>query len=268
MELYRQKIELMAGGKSFNNDDFDIEFDVEFGESSDPKISTVSIYNLSDETISAIKSKDYVILNCGYGMNVGNILKGKIDKVDTHWEEVDKVTVIKVGDGSFEWSFKRTNKTYAPGSTSKLIITDLANQLGLEVGEITLERDIEFPRGRSVSGATQYELRKLVDETGSKMYIDKEKLYIRPKKKGTVTGFVLNSDTGLIESPQKITNKDEQGNEVVKYRVNCLLNHKITTDSILVIQSRTANGNFRVVKGRHIARHTGDFMTECEVVPM
>ncbi len=264
MELYRQKIELMAGGKSFNNDNFEIDFTVEFGESSEPKISTVTIYNLSDETIAAIKNKTYVIMNCGYGMNVGNILTGKIDKVNPSWEEIDKATEIYVGDGALEWDFKRINKTYAAGSTSRLVISDLANQLGLEVSDLTLEKDITFPRGRSVSGATQYELRKLVDETGSKMFIDKGKLYIRPKKKGTVTGFVLNADTGLIESPQKITEEDKQGNEVVKYNVRSLLNHKITTDSILVIQSKTANGNFRVVKGRH----TGDFITSCEVVPM
>lgn len=264
MELYKQKVELMAGGKSFNNDDFEIDFIVEFGDNSDPKISKVMIYNLSEETIAAIKSKAYVIMNCGYGLDIGNILTGKIDKVDSNWEDVDKITEIYVGDGSFEWGYKRVNKTYAVGSTSKFVIGDLASQLGLEVAELTLEKDITFPRGRSVSGALQHELRKLVNETDSKMFINKGKLYIRPKKKGTVTGFVLNSDTGLIESPQRINEEDEQGNSIIKYNVRCLLNHKITTDSILVIESKTANGNFRVVKGRH----TGDFITSCEVVPM
>lgn len=264
MELYRQKIELMAGGKSFNNNDFEIDFTVEFGESSEPKISTVTIYNLSNETIASIKDKAYVIMNCGYGMDIGNILTGKIDKVNTYWEEVDKITEIYVGDGVLEWGFKRINKTYAAGSRSRLVISDLANQLGLEVAELTLEKDITFPRGRSVSGALQYELRKLVNETDSKMFINKGKLYIRPRKKGTVTGFVLNFDTGLIESPQRINEEDEHGNSIIKYNVRCLLNHKITTDSILVIESKTANGKFRVVKGRH----TGDFITSCEVVPM
>ncbi|MBU5311464.1 hypothetical protein KQI38_05440 [Tissierella carlieri] len=264
MEFYRQKVELMAGGKSFNNEDFEIDFVVEFGNSSEPNISKVMIYNLSDQTIAAIRAKAYIIMNCGYGMSVGNILTGKVDKAETYWEEVDKVTEIYVGDGSFEWNFKRINKTYASGSTSKLIVSDLASQLGLEIAELNLEKDITFPRGRSVSGATQYELRKLVSETGSRVFIDKGKLYIRPKNKGTVTGFVLNVDTGLIESPQKITEEDKKGNSINKYNVRCLLNHKITTDSILVIESKTANGKFRVVKGRH----TGDFITECEVVPM
>lgn len=262
--LYKQKVELMAGGKNFNNDDFDIDFNVEFGESSEPKISRVMIYNLSNMTIQAIEAQAYVILNAGYGVNVGNILTGKIERSRTYWEKVDKITELEVGDGSFEWGFERVNKTYAPGSTSKLMITDLSNQLGLEVAEIAIEKDIVFPRGRSISGSTQYELRKLVNETGSKMYIDKGKLYIRPKNKGTVTGFVLNADTGLLESPTLILDKDEKGNQVTKYNVRCLLNHKLTAGSILVIESKTANGNFRVVKGTH----KGDFVTECEVVPM
>lgn len=268
MQLYKQKVELMAGGKSFTNDVFDIDFDVEFGESSEPKISRVKIYNLSQMTISSIESQAYVILNCGYSMDIGNILTGKVERVRTYWESVDKVTELEVGDGSFEWNFKRINKTYAPGSTSKLIISDLANQLDLEIAEITLEKDITFPRGRSVSGATQYELRKLVNETGSKMFIDKGKLYIRPKSKGTVTGFVLNANTGLIESPTLIVDEDKKGKKINKYNVKCLLNHKITTDSILVIESKTANGNFRVIKGRHKGDHNGDFTTICEVVPM
>lgn len=253
-----QKAEIIVAGKKFVKDDFEIAFLVNFDDDPEPNISHVMIYNLSDSTIALLKKGENIILNAGYEGDIGTILLGTIEKPETSWEGIDKVTKLTVGEGSDKWLKAYVNKSYAPGITSKAILTDLAGMFGMELGELNLVNNITYTRGRSVSGMLQSVIRQIVAETNSKFHISQGKILIRPWEAGTETGFLLNADTGLIESPQYFEEENRSG-----YRVRMLLNHRITVDSILQIESKTANGIFRVCKGSH----SGDFITEVEVVP-
>ncbi len=256
-KYWMQKAEILVAGKKFIKDDFEIDFLVSFDDDPEPNISHVMIYNLSNNTIALLKKGENLILNAGYEGDVGTILLGTIDKQETTWEGIDKVTKLTVGEGSDKWLNAYVNKSYAPGVTSQAILSDLVGMFGMELGELRLVNDITYARGRSVSGMLQSVIRQVAAETNSKFHISQGKILIRPWEAGTQTGFVLNADTGLIESPQPF---DEEGK--AGYRVRMLLNHRITVDSILQIQSKTANGTFRVRKGSH----SGDFITEVEVV--
>ena len=262
MKLWIREVNLKAGDKEFTGDKFDIDFRVPFSTKEEPDISEVKIFNLSQSTISSIESKAYVILNAGYKGDVGNILSGKIESINTEWQGVDKITTIKVSDGGFEWRDTKTQKTYQAGSTAKYIMSDLASMLGLEVAEISPKKDIVYQLGKSISGSVETALKQLVKDTGSKMYVNKGRIFIRDENKGTETGFLLNSDTGLISSPEKVE-EEKDGQKVIKYKVQSLLNHKISVDSLIQIESKTINGNYRVESGVH----TGDFITEMIVVP-
>lgn len=253
-----QKAEILVAGKKFIKDDFEIDFLVNFDDDPEPNICHVMIYNLSDSTIALLKKGENIILNAGYEGDIGTILLGTIEKPETSWEGIDKVTKLTVGEGSDKWLKAYVNKSYAPGITSKAILTDLAGMFGMELGELNLVNNITYTRGRSVSGMLQSVIRQIVAETNSKFHISQGKILIRPWEAGTETGFLLNADTGLIESPQYFEEENRSG-----YRVRMLLNHRITVDSILQIESKTANGIFRVCKGSH----SGDFITEVEVVP-
>lgn len=256
-KYWMQKAEVLVAGKKFIKDDFEIDFLVSFDDDPEPNISHVMIYNLSDTTIALLKKDVNLILNAGYEGDVGTILLGTIDKQETAWEGIDKVTKLTIGEGSDKWLSSYVSKAYAPGVTSKAILTDLAGMFGMELGELKLVNNLTYARGRSVSGMLQSVIRQVVAETGSKFHISQGKILIRPWEAGTETGFLLNADTGLIESPQPFEEEKTSG-----YRVRMLLNHRITVDSILQIESKTANGTFRVRKGSH----SGDFITEVEVV--
>jgi len=262
MKLWIREVNLKAGNKEFNGDDFEIGFRVPFSTKEEPDISEVKIYNLSQNSIQSIGAKAYAILNAGYKGDVGNILSGKIENISTVWEGVDKATVLKVSDGGFEWRNAKINKTYQAGTKASYIMADLASILGLEVGEISPKNDIEYKLGKSISGHVETALKQLVKDTESKMYINKGRIFIRDENKGTETGFLLNSDTGLIGSPEKVE-EEKDGQKVIKYRVQSLLNHKISTDSLIQIESKTINGIYMVESGVH----TGDFITEMIVVP-
>lgn len=264
MKFWIREINLKAGNKEFTNDNFEIDFRVPFSTSKEPDISEVMLYNLSKNSISSIESKAYAILNVGYKGDIGNILSGKIENINTEWQGVDKITTLKISDGGFAWRNSKMQKTYQAGSTAKYIMQDLAGVLGLEVAEINPKNNITYQLGKSISGSVEVALKQLVKDTDSKMYINKGRLYIRDANKGTVTGFLLNSDTGLIGSPERIEEENEKGKKVIKYKINSLLNYKISTDSIIKVESKTINGTYRVESGVH----TGDFITEMVVVPI
>jgi len=260
--FWKRKIELIGGGKSFTNDKFEIDFRVPFDDDDEPNISEIEIYNLSKDSINAIGKGQNIILNAGYEGDVGTILQGTIEKCETRWESVDKITKLTVGEGSSQWLTAHVGKTFKPGITSTAILKDLAGQFGMELGDFKLENDKTYPRGRSVSGMLQSVIRQIVQETGSKFYISNGKIYIRPWSKGNETGFLLNSDTGLIESPQPFEEQSTDGDTKHGYKVKMLLNHRINVDSIIRIESKTVTGNFRVQKGTHY----GDFITDVEVL--
>jgi len=106
-------------------------------------------------------------------------------------------------------------------------------------------------------------VQQIVKECGSTFKISKGRIFIMPFGEGIQTGFLLNYQTGLIGSPE-VFEREERDCTKKGYKIQMLLNHRITVNSIIRVESRTANGMFRVLKGRH--RCGGDFITEVEVM--
>lgn len=273
-------IEVLAGQKKFTNlgeNALEIDFDVSFNDEKEPDLSTVTIYNLSDGTINDIKRDGYLYLNVGYKYmnNKANILTGEIEDIETTWAGLDKVTKITVGDGTKAWRKAELNKTYANGTKASVIMRDLANVMEYEIVEINPKNDLVYKLGKTIKGSASKSLTQLVKDTESKMFINKNRIVIRDQRKGYTTGFVLNKDTGLVGLPT--LNKDESGdknsdvarekdkkkNKETKktWKVTCLLNPKIETDSVIKIECKVLNGTFRVISGKH----SKDFNTELEV---
>lgn len=273
-------IDVLAGGKKFESlgdNALDIEFDISFNDKEEPDVSEVTIYNLSEDSINEIKKQGYCIVNAGYREmgNKGCIATGDIEDVVTDWQGLDKVTKIKVSDGGKEWRKAKLNTTYGEGVKASTIMKDLCGVLGYEIVEISPKEDITYKLGKTIKGYCSENLKKLVKDTKSKMYINKKRITIRDERKGDDIGFLLTAETGLVGNPT--LNKDdsedktdlrdsEKGKKKNKeekktWKVTCLLNPKIETDSIIKIESKTCSGQFRVVSGKH----TGEFNTELVV---
>ena len=273
-------IEVLAGQKRFESlgdNQLEIEFDIPFSDSKEPDVSEVVIYNLSNETIEDIKRDGYIYVNAGYKHlnNKGNILTGEIEDIVTEWQGVDKVTKITVTDGAKSWRTAELTKTYQEGTQASFIMRDLCNVMGYEIVAIEPVEDITYKLGKTIRGSASKSLEQLAADTKSKLFVNKNRVVIRGENIGYVTGFVLNSDSGLVGSPT--LNKDESGdktNSVDKkkskkknketkktWTVVSLLNPQLETDSIIKVESRLLNGTFRVVSGRH----TKDFNTELTV---
>lgn len=264
--MWIREIEVNAGGKTLTNQGDDavhIEFDIPFSDKKEPDVSEIDIWNLSDSSINQIRADGYIYVNAGYRDlgNIGNILTGEVEEILPEWQGVDKLTKILVSDGGKKWRDVVVNKTYAEGTKASFIMRDLANALSYEIVAIEPVEDKVYDRGYSVKGKAADSLRTLVNDTKSKMFINKNRLVIRDKDIGYELGFTLDSSSGLIGSPvQEVEEKEENGKKsrIVRWRVTSLLNPLFETDGIIQVDSKLLKGKFRIVEGVH----TRDFNTE------
>lgn len=276
-----QQVEVLAGQKKFTNegkDALEIEFDIPFSNNKEPDIAEITIYNLSDSSIEQIKKDGYIMVNAGYKQlgNIANIFTGKIEEVATEWLYVDKVTKIKATDGGDSWRKVKVNKTYQRNTKASDIMRDLAKAMGYEITKIEPKEDITYKLGKTITSYASTSLDQLAKDTKSKLFINKNRITIADEDKGNSTGVLLNENSGLIGTPTMVkdetgdkngsrdyeANKKENDKERKAWRVTSLLNPMFETDTIIKVESRTINGEYRIVRGVH----NRDFNTELVVV--
>lgn len=272
---YGRVSELFVNQTQFDGAEFTFLFTVPFDDEKEPNISEIKIYNLTDSTINSIKKDSKIILNAGYKGDAGAILLGVVKEVKSVWQGVDRVTTIQVLDGTNTWFSMRLKKTYKAGSNAESILKDVTKMTGLQIGALKLPKNHVYKSGKTINGTLANIIKDVAKDCGAKAHVTRGKIFIRPKNEGDNIGFLLDTEHGLISSPTPIekeietSEKDKDGNKkrVIKkgWNVKCLLNHRITTDALIGITSKTANGIFRVESGKHDGSR---WETEMEVFPV
>ncbi|WP_419882796.1 phage protein [Peribacillus sp. B-H-3] len=260
---------------TFTNDDLEIQFEVPFDDDAKPNESLIEIYNLSDDSIHRMARADTCTVQSGSKTDYGVLSIGKISRILTRREGVDKITAIYSLEGEDFSRIKVTAKTADPakkgkkqtlhisfkaGTHASTIIKKLCSILGIKLALMKLPKDVVYKKGYNVTGQILNNLEDVVKDCGAVMYHRRGSLFIRSLKEGNDESFTLNELTGLIGSPEPF---EEDG--VKGFKVKALLQHRITTASIITIKSKTANGKYRVRKGTH-SFNGSEYLTEIEVI--
>lgn len=253
---------------TLDSDEYDLEFEVKFDDDLEANEAEIKVYNLTQNTIKNLIVKKPISITAGYKGDTGVIFRGYISKVKTKREGCDKITTIYALD-SFDLQEKDlTDITYAAGSTASQILKDLIGKTNLPIAVFEPKRDWTYTDEQSISGGLMDSIRKYSEVCGISTYINQGKVYAQSVSKGINGYFNLSSDTGLIDSPEefqeKITAEDYE--DVVNgYTVKSLLQHRITTASVVNLQSREIRGEYRVRSGSHIFNES-EAITEMELV--
>lgn len=115
-DLFGRRVEVIAGSRKFDGDDFTINFEVPFDDGVEPNISTIELYNLRDQTINRLKKGTQVTINAGYKGDMGAIFLGQAQTVYTEWSRVDKITELNCIDSGETWFKMRLTKHTPRGS--------------------------------------------------------------------------------------------------------------------------------------------------------
>nr|DAR71774.1 MAG TPA: major tail protein [Caudoviricetes sp.] len=265
--LFKRSIIIQTGKVTINADDLDMEFDVEFDDDTETNESEITVYNLSDTTIQNIKKGEKLTLTAGYKEDTGIILSGFISQVKTSFDDLDKVTIIKVVDSAGGAEREIKDLAFAKGLSASKVLRKLIEMTKLPLAVFSIQRDFVYKDGLTINDGLMETIKKQAQVCGVSAYVNKGQVYVQPLSKGEDVNFSLTVDTGLIslsEFEEEIT--AEKFTDAVKgYEITMLLQHRISTGSILNIQSKNVSGRYRVREGQH-TYDGSDFLTKVKAI--
>lgn len=266
---FRRSVLIKSGGAVINNQALDCEFEVNFDDNTQANSAEIRIYNLNNTTINRFVNKQSITIQAGYGNDNGTIFDGYITSKKTLWEGVDKITTIRALDDSKRYNRNVESISFRAGTKASYILNDLCKRVGLPIAVFKTIRDYTYKDEVTVDGGLSENIVNYADICGVSAYVCKSKIYVRPLNEGDNTRFTLSDSTGLLsvsEFEETKTSK-EFGEETVKgFDVEMLLQYRLQTASIIKLNSRNYQGEFRVKEGQHI--YSGDeFKTTAKLLP-
>lgn len=229
-----------------------VSFSIEKSTSETPNDAKVQIWNLSPANLKILDTTDCAVeLKAGYDGVNALVLVGTISSAITTRDNADRLTELSVVDGLVE--LRDTNVSVSMNGTvnSKDVYKMIASKMGLP---IVFASDLTFsnmPNGFSFVGKAKNALQKMAKANGHSWTIQNQVIQITwPGRAISTQGYLLNSDTGLINTPKRISINTGTKSEtaVTGWEVNYLLNGAIGINDIVKIESSTANGYFLVHK--------------------
>lgn len=264
---FGQVVIIQSGNLAIKNSELDCEFSTAFDDNTAADEAEIVIYNLTDKTINQFKNKAKITITAGYGTDTGIIFSGFITSKKTYREGVDKITQIRAID-----DLKRLNKevesiAYVAGTKASYILKDLCGRVGLPVAVFKVVRDYTYTDEVTVDGDLSEAIKQYATVCGVSAYVCKSKIYVRSLKDGDNTRFKLSADTGLLSVAEfEEESNTEEFKDVIKgFDVECLLQHRMQTASIIELDSKNYKGTFRVREGTHSYNGT-DFITTAKII--
>ncbi len=237
-----------------HNTDFDMEFNIPFDDDMEANEAEFIVYNLSDSTANKFKLGNSICMTAGYGEDTGIIFQGFISKVKTERLGTDKVTTIYALDDVQYTPQMMKEFTYAAWTPASEVLRNLLEKTKLPVEVFEPQRDHVYEDELKIDGSIVENIKTYSDVCGVSTYIHKQKIYCRPIMDGDNLYFRVNSDTGMIESPEPFEeeNENEEYTDIVTgYNVKMILQHRISTAGIVQVDSVNYSGLYRIVSGTH-----------------
>ena len=121
-------------------------------------------------------------------------------------EGPDIITTIASGDGEKKNRNARIDRSYAPGTTIQQVVKDLAEAMGVGLGNLNRIGKVEFPKagatfptGTTLSGNVSDELTEILRSAGLEYSIQDEQLQILTRDQALKDEVViLAPDSGLV----------------------------------------------------------------------
>lgn len=229
-----------------------VSFSVEKCDVESPNTGKIQVWNLSDENLKILEGKDCIVeLKAGYGNNNALIIAGNVTSVITTPENADRMSEIEVMDGRVELR----DTAVSISINGSVDCMDVYEKIAAEMGmPITFAGDLSFkkmPNGFSYAGKAKNALQKIARYCGHSWTIQNQIIQITwPGRAISTKGFLLTHDTGLIGIPKRIAIGAASGKDEAQtgWEVVYLLNGAIGVNDVVIVQSSTASGYFRVYK--------------------
>ncbi len=260
--MFNRVAVIESGAVKIKSDEIDLEFEIPFDDDLEADEAEIRVYNLTKNTIKNLVVNKSITVTAGYKGDTGVIFSGVISKVITKRQGVDKLTTIRAIDSNDLKEKDLAEITYAKGTKASYILKDLINKTHLPIAAFEPKKDHTYKEKVTVNGGLMENIRKYSNVCGVSTYINKGKVYAQHIKtyvqnisKGNTGYFNANADTGLINSPEEyteeISGEGDTTETISGYELELLLQHRLTTGSVVKIKSFEVSGEYRVISGSH-----------------
>lgn len=282
---FKRDIELFAGSLVINprtavgqnQPILKVTFDITKTNDIKPNTTTVSIWNLKEESRSKLQEKDLEIrIEAGYIDDKKAIFKGDIERTTIIRDSVNWVTTLELSDGGKQMRQTRINESFrGPQGFGSMLskVVDTLKEAGLTEGNLkecvgaigtsSFKGIGDFLHGIILSGKSIDIADRITSSVDCVMSVQDKSLQFLAKQGGTLKGpdEPLNVDTGLIGTPSV----GEKGVVIA----NSLLNGRYIPGRIVSLKSEMVKGRFVCQKVQHKGDTWGiDWNSRLEMRPL
>lgn len=250
--VFGSEVVIKCNDAVIKSSELDIEFTIPFDDDLESNEAEITVYNLSDTTISRLAKGKAITVTAGFKGDTGVVFTGYIAKRTTTYEGTDRRTTLKCLDRLKETELDEI--TYKAGTKASTILKDLIKRTGSQIEVFKVRRDYTFKDEQKVDGNLMENIKKYSETCGVSTYVSKGKVYCRWLKEADGLDFTLSEDTGLINSPQEYEEEisyDGGTENITGWECESLLQHRFSAGGRIKIKSRAANGDFRIRSGVH-----------------
>jgi len=251
-----------------------IRFSVDKTDNKSANESIIEIWNLSDATANLAKTNYKIILRAGYEDEGGlkNLFFGDIKEAIQKKEGTDKILKISAYDGYTNIQNKTISLSYKAGTSIQQIFNDFTSVFGLPITNKNLVLTGNYANGYAYVGKVKQGITEILNYAGKQWSIQNNQIIVySPGEFIQTTGLKLSPNTGLIGTPEPISNSDDQQTEgqtiPKRWKIKSLLFPQLFPGVKIRINSEKVNGYFRIETSKSLGNNwEGDFTCEMEVV--
>lgn len=183
-----------------------IEFEVKKDNSKEPNKGYVTVFNLSDDTVSYLDANQResiaIILEAGFDGDNKLLFSGTVEFVQDSWDGHTRKTKMILGDATNNLMTAKTSRSYRKGTSLDVILNDLISDLKLPKGKIIPFGAETTTQAMAFSGNAATNLNKLAANTGSTFSVQDGAVYwTKQGKRLKQAVFEISAETGMHDSP-------------------------------------------------------------------
>jgi hypothetical protein len=273
---FMRKVEVVVGpkgGEGFKIDGLKIAFTIEKTDSPDPNKSKIQLYNLSPDTSAKVTvAGNHITLKAGYkDETVAAIFFGDVLKGRRYRDGNDYCTELEVFDSRTAVFSGQVSVSFAKDTEARTVAQAYLDAIGLPFkGMENIPAGAVYPHGDCFIGMAGDGLRDVLNRYGLMYTIQNEMLYIiKPGEAADKTGLRLTPKTGLLTTPQPVSDKtedDDTGTEAGnRWKFSTMLFPELLPGAACKVESSTLNGEIIIRKAVYSGDNwTGDFKIDIE----